>query len=156
MTVKFINLLFDPKKVLVPLTLMLITLIFSRKNAVTINFLIIIYYATFFLIKYFIHMPRPFIVFNHLHHLYIHKYLSAYNSFPSGHVGGVAIIIYSVIKLLPQNNIYDIVMNIVALIVLSVVGIVRIYSGVHWPLDVLAGWIIGYLLVEIAFSLKLR
>lgn len=67
-------------------------------------------------------------------------------SFPSGHallaaatyltLGGI------VIQLLPRNRLKAYVLFLTIFVVI-LVGFTSAYLGVHWPTDVLAGWIIG-------------
>lgn len=72
--------------------------------------------------------------------LAIHSY-----SFPSGHASSTLVIfgLLAVIawQVLPRLRGYIAVSMISLLIVL--VGVSRIYLGVHYPTDVLAGWIVG-------------
>lgn len=67
-------------------------------------------------------------------------------SFPSGHAATAAVVYLTLGALLAQSlqqrrqKIYIIVAA--ALITIGI-GISRIYLGVHWPTDVLAGWTVG-------------
>lgn len=77
----------------------------------------------------------------------LHEYSARLDtfSFPSGHSSGSAIayglLAYLAFQLLPAP------WNIVACVILGVipvlVGVSRIYLGVHYPSDVLAGWLLG-------------
>lgn len=90
-------------------------------------------------LKAIVARPRPHVV----------PYLSpAYNtSFPSGHSMMSAIVYLTLGALfsrfatnLPRLRLYFI---IVALLLSGLVGVSRIYLGVHYPTDVLAGWTAG-------------
>lgn len=90
------------------------------------------------LIKLLIHRPRPTLV---EHWAVVHD-----ASFPSGHSAGSAVVYLTLAALGTQ-----IVRGrgtrraIIALAVLLVgaIGCSRVYLGVHWPSDVLAGWSLG-------------
>ena len=67
-------------------------------------------------------------------------------SFPSGHSMMAAIVYLTLAALLARTltswalKAYVMLLAIAAILM---VGISRVYLGVHWPTDVLAGWIVG-------------
>lgn len=84
-------------------------------------------------IKYFYYMPRPFVALQNMHQLLPYE---ADSSFPSGHAtfySALALAMYSYHKRIA------IVLALGALII----GIARIIVGVHFPVDILAGFILG-------------
>src|SRR5690606_34414750 len=91
------------------------------------------------LLKLGIDRPRPDLV-SHLMHVQT-------LSFPSGHAMMSAVTYLTLGALLagmaPRMAIRAYVLSLAVLVTL-LVGVSRIYLGVHWPSDVLAGWCAGF------------
>lgn len=69
-------------------------------------------------------------------------------SFPSGHSANSAIVYLTLATLLTQvipNEALRRYVIGVAVVLVTAIGISRVYLGVHWPSDVLAGWSFGTL-----------
>lgn len=90
------------------------------------------------LLKHGFDRPRPDIV-EHLTH-------AASSSFPSGHATLAAVTYLTLGALIargqPDGRLKALVLGGAILITL-LVGFSRVYLGVHWPTDVLAGWCLG-------------
>ena len=74
-------------------------------------------------------------------------------SYPSGHAANSAIVLLSIAILAGRRS-----ACLIALAGTVVIGISRIYLGVHWPSDVLAGWLfgIGWVALFAGYSLAPR
>jgi len=93
-----------------------------------------------FLIKSIILMfylrPRPYVVIPTAHRLLFMNLIDAYQSFPSGH----ALFFFAVATVVWMfHKRYGTWLFIISV----VMGIARIFVGVHWPSDILAGALLG-------------
>ncbi len=90
------------------------------------------------LLKLGFERPRPAAIF---HDVWVSTY-----SFPSGHAMLAAVTYLTLGALLarvqPQLRIKAYLL-LVAVLLTVLVGVTRVYLGVHWPTDVLAGWTVG-------------
>jgi undecaprenyl-diphosphatase len=69
-------------------------------------------------------------------------------SFPSGHATNSAIVYLTLASLLVQVERGRAVRRYtfaIAILLVGTIGVSRVYLGVHWPSDVLAGWTLGAL-----------
>ena len=85
------------------------------------------------LIRHFYYNPRPFLILQNVHQLLEHDTES---SFPSGHMAfyfALATVLYR----------YDRKIGITAFVLSGLMGFARIFVGVHWPLDIVAGIVVG-------------
>lgn len=91
------------------------------------------------ILKYFIFSPRPFLYFENVRPLFLH---GGFDSFPSGHATFFSALAISLF--LRHKRI-----GIIYIFVTLIVSLARVASGVHFPIDILAGWILGTLIALI-------
>ena len=99
-----------------------------------------------FSLKYIINEPRPYLVLKNIHLL---SYEGYEPSFPSGHTTlafTISTLLYS----------YSKKIGLIFLIWAILVGYSRVYVGVHYPFDVLAGIIIGVVCGYLAVNKKIE
>ncbi len=92
------------------------------------------------LVKLHVARPRPDIV--------VHLVTVTHMSFPSGHSANSAIVYLTLAGLasqVTQDRATRAYMLVVAILLVGAIGCSRVYLGVHWPSDVLAGWSFGTL-----------
>jgi undecaprenyl-diphosphatase len=78
-----------------------------------------------------------------------------YAAFPSGHAMTATVVCGLLLWLLRLYGVSALVRRTgLAVAVVSVVGVgvTRIWNGVHWPTDVVGGWLLGALMVALAIA----
>ena len=75
-------------------------------------------------------------------------------SFPSGHAMNNAALYTMLILLIwryAKNNFLKIILSFICVVLTILIGYSRIYLGVHYACDVLAGWLLGFALSMFAY-----
>ncbi|MBR8831116.1 MAG: phosphatase PAP2 family protein [Chlorogloea purpurea SAG 13.99] len=67
-------------------------------------------------------------------------------SFPSGHALG-SLVLYGIIAYLLSQHYprWEKLFYCLAVILIGIIGFSRLYLGVHWPTDIIAGYVTGFL-----------
>ncbi|MBT3154074.1 phosphatase PAP2 family protein [Streptomyces sp. CHD11] len=78
-----------------------------------------------------------------------------YAAFPSGHAMTATVVCGLLLWLLHRHGVRRVLWRtalITAVVSVTGVGLTRVWLGVHWPTDVLGGWILGALVVRAAVA----
>lgn len=153
---EFINFVSYRKYFILQILLLLITLLFKKEKLANVILLIIAYFVVFAALKLAFGEARPYVILDTNTFYWLNMYedaaKNAYQSFPSGHAGNMAVFGFAISSMFFDKSKF---LQFLMLLLVMVVGISRICTGWHWPLDVIASGLIGYLLVKICMHLDL-
>ncbi|GGQ85666.1 phosphatase PAP2 family protein [Streptomyces pilosus] len=82
-----------------------------------------------------------------------------YAAFPSGHAMTATVVCGLLLWLVHRHGVGRVLWRTalaVAVVSVAGVGLTRVWLGVHWPTDVLGGWLIGALVVTVAVGVHRR
>ncbi len=146
---KFISFI-GSEKFLLPVTAMLIAYTLIKKNYYVSKLLLISTLGSYllnYLLKQVFHRVRPLVFFLVNQGGY---------SYPSGH-SMVTMTLYSTIAFLLGKKVEDSrnkkLIHIIAFVMICLMGISRLYLGVHWPTDVIGGYLAGYIFYYLSIRL---
>ncbi len=92
-------------------------------------------WALVVILKWIVASPRPFLYFNSVNPLF---YYGGYDSFPSGHATFFAALAMALFF-------YHKRIGTLYFLIALIIGMARVFSGIHFPIDILAGFAIGVL-----------
>lgn len=120
------------------LTIPLILLLSGSDNLISagirITLVLVCSESLVFLVKHLVNRPRPFKVFADIIN---QRQTNCQYSFPSGHTCAAFSLAFVLAYSFPQ-------FSLIFLALASLVGVSRIYLGVHYPTDVMVGFITAY------------
>jgi undecaprenyl-diphosphatase len=101
--------------------------------------------------KHAFNRPRPTVV-THLRAVYT-------TSFPSGHAMESAIVyltLGAILMRVSEGRVAKIYCLGIAMLLTALAGVSRVFLGVHYPTDVIGGWIIGFGWASICWLVEQR
>ena len=105
-------------------------------------------YGLNILLKLVLHRQRP--------HGRIIKTLGIQSySFPSGHAFGT-VVLYGLLSYLAFKRIggsSEVLLGVILIGLIFITGVSRVYLGTHYPSDVVAGWLLGFISLIIVIGL---
>ncbi|MFC3051053.1 phosphatase PAP2 family protein [Kordiimonas pumila] len=132
---------------LIPLALLSVAWLYWRGEKRSAKAVLAVYVGVFILaplLKVIFGRDRPNII-EHLAH-------ASSASFPSGHALRSAVVYFVIAMILSAKYKGKNVYFTIACLLVGLIGFSRVYLGVHWPTDVIAGWGIAALWLVLMYS----
>jgi len=133
----WIGIFFADYLLYIVIAVILIILFLKRSRLVAISIVISLFISRIVMtepLKMIFHRARPYVVLGNVRKLVAEN--NDYGSLPSGH----AAIFFAIAAAVFYFNRK---LGIFAFVIAALVGISRIYVGVHWPIDIVVGAILG-------------
>jgi len=105
----------------------------TLKNSAVVLLTVFTAFACAEVIKNQFPNPRPFVALDSVNMLFEH---GDYDSFPSGHTAILSAFAFALMF-------YSRRIGLIMLLVAFITGIARVMSGVHWPVDIIGGFLLG-------------
>ncbi|MDC3305947.1 phosphatase PAP2 family protein [Flavobacteriales bacterium] len=100
-------------------------------------------------------MPRPAAIFENESFVIIGKILSGNTSLPSGHsIATFVVITILLFAFMPKRNKYKVIWSSFILMLGFIIAFSRVGVGAHYPIDVIVGSIIGYIVTVIGIKIS--
>jgi len=100
-------------------------------------------------------MPRPAAIFENESFVIIGKILSGNTSLPSGHsIATFVVITILLFAFMPKRNKYKVIWSSFILMLGFIIAFSRVGVGAHYPIDVIVGSIIGYIVTVIGIQIS--
>jgi undecaprenyl-diphosphatase len=109
----------------------------KKKILIVLTSLVLSYLAAEVVLKGFLFRERPYLVFEGIKTL---GKIWKDSSFPSGHVASSAAAITAIVFVYKIKKLWKVLLPV---LIISLVAFARVYSGMHYPSDVLTGALIG-------------
>jgi len=109
-------------------------------------------WAVHWVIKFFTAVPRPFVALNFTPLIAE----PAEHAFPSGHAAVAFALAVAVWLALKNKNPHRCIVGGIFMFFAILISFSRVYAGVHWPLDVVAGAILGAVGAYVSLGQSLR
>ena len=99
-----------------------------------------------YILKITLALPRPFLKFPEVVPIFLH---GGFNSFPSGHATLFAALGVAIYLNHKKAGIFF-------MIAAFLIGFARVVAGVHFPIDILAGWFLGGFISWLSYKYLIR